>query len=83
MIETYDPKNWKVGDRVTANPNYKWIHKTNDDMKKLLQLRGEVIRVESMALKVMWDDGYDVYYSYADESLINLSRCLPDELFEI
>lgn len=79
----YNWNNWKIGDRVKMNPEFEWSH----DMKHYKHMRGEVVRVSRDTLKVLWDDGLDSYYSYADSSLIKLNKIkidiLPDSLFEI
>lgn len=80
----YNYKNWMIGDRVRANPEFSWgehnSHKWNRE--------GTVTHIDPKTLKVLWDDRIDCYYSYACSSLINVSKklkidLLPDSLFEI
>jgi hypothetical protein len=80
----YDWKNWKIGDRVTANPDFDWsVSHDHNWMRK-----GTVTKITKDTLSVTWNDGLRVYYSYADSSLINITKkikidLLPDSLFEI
>jgi hypothetical protein len=84
MSKRYNWKNWKIGDRVTANPDFDWS--VNHDLN--WERKGTITKVEIGTLSVTWDDGYSVYYSYACSSLINVTNkitidLLPDSLFEI
>ena len=83
----YNPKNWKVGDRVSPNPSYNWSWSQPENFVGML---GTVTRVTDNKINVKWDNGLDVYYSYADSSLIKRGNVndfkidvLPDSLFEI
>ncbi|MHA2181817.1 MAG: hypothetical protein ACXAAH_10370 [Promethearchaeota archaeon] len=81
----YNWKNWKVGDRVRANPDFEWSYGTHRDWNR----KGTVTKVTETTLSVTWDDKMSTYYSYACSSLINVNKSkleislLPDSLFEI
>ena len=81
-MRKYNYKNWIIGERVRPNPNFDWSSSVSK--KFLLESEGTVIGVGLDTLKVQWSDGIQVYYSYADSSLIKVSKYLIDEeLFDI
>ncbi len=80
----YNWENWKVGDRVRANPDFMW----SSDHTHKWEREGSVTKITKDSLNVTWDDRLSVYYSYACSSLINITNklkidLLPDSLFEI
>lgn len=84
-MSNYNYKNWKEGDRVRANPDFEgW----SDANPSYFTMKGTVKGVSKDTMKVIWDDGLDVYYSKADKSLINLTKerkkwTIPENLFDI